>query len=96
MDRRVYKGLEGIRSMIRERYETWATAEDDLEEVIDAGSRLSRSSSPEAADVRAGPRSNRGTTESGRSETARSFALRGSGRAWRPSKAPGCPSSSQK
>ena len=26
--------------MIRERYETWATAEDDLEEVIDAGEQI--------------------------------------------------------
>ncbi len=40
MDRRIYKGLEGIRTMVRERYETWATVGDHLEEVIDAGEQL--------------------------------------------------------
>jgi ketosteroid isomerase-like protein len=40
MDRRVYKGSEGIRSLFRERYETWETVDDHLQEVIDAGEQV--------------------------------------------------------
>ena len=40
MDRRIYRGPEGMRSFVRERYETWETADDHLEEVIDAGEQI--------------------------------------------------------
>ena len=96
MDRRVYKGLEGIRSMIRERYETWATAEDDLEEVIDAGEQIvsvivsrgrGRASGAEVEQRHHGVWTFR---------DGKIVRVAGSGRARKPSKAPGCPSSSQK
>ncbi|MDQ3728650.1 MAG: nuclear transport factor 2 family protein [Actinomycetota bacterium] len=40
MDRRIYRGPEGMRSLIRERYEAWETADDHLEEAIDAGEQV--------------------------------------------------------
>ena len=40
MGRRIYSGPEGIRSLIRERYEAWDALEDHLEEAIEAGEQV--------------------------------------------------------
>jgi ketosteroid isomerase-like protein len=36
----VYRGHEGIRDFIRERYETWRSIEDDLDELIESGDHV--------------------------------------------------------
>ena len=40
LDRPIFHGAEGLRSFIRERYETWETVADHLEELIDAGEQV--------------------------------------------------------
>jgi ketosteroid isomerase-like protein len=36
----VYRGHDGMRNMVRDRYEAWETMEDDCQELIDAGERV--------------------------------------------------------
>jgi ketosteroid isomerase-like protein len=38
--RTVYRGHEGIRDFIRERYETWQSIEDELEELVEIGGHV--------------------------------------------------------
>jgi ketosteroid isomerase-like protein len=38
--KRVYRGHQGVRDWVRDRYEEWDTIEDDLEELIDAGEHV--------------------------------------------------------
>ena len=40
LDCPIFHGAEGLRSFIRERYETWETVADHLEELIDAGEQV--------------------------------------------------------
>ena len=40
LDKSVYRGHEGLRSFIRERYEALEKAEDDCQELIEAGDKV--------------------------------------------------------
>ena len=86
----VYRGYDGLRKMVRDRYVDFERVEDDCQELIDAGQRVISLVITRGRGRSSGIDSEIRQYGCGRSGTTRSSALIGSTATQKPSKPPGC------